>query len=176
MNQLTPRKPSGAPIGNKNAQRLGPTVKRAIDTYFANPGISVVEACERAQCPRRTWYKAIKRDAAQAYIHGIIEHRRKTLGVIDADHVINHLMRNGQSEYVRLQAAMDIQAQAGVRRRLDGAQAPAASGDIHFTFITVAAQNAQIGAPVGRHESALDAQDMVTIEHESVQIARDDAK
>ena len=130
MNAITPRKPSGAQPGNRNAIRLNAKVRAAIAYRFTNPGASNLEACKAVGCPERTFYKAKKSSHFRAHFQQLGKD-----GLLDL--VPNAIARMGDilndkeaSLYVVADIAKDVAAQAGVRDKLDGAQRPTGIGSI----------------------------------------------
>lgn len=130
MNQLTPRKPSGAQPGNRNAIRLNPKVRAAIAYRFTNPNASNLEACKAVGCPERTFYKAkrsphFREHFTQLGKDGLLDLVPNAIG-----RMADILKDPKASPYVVADIAKDVTAQAGVRERLDGAARPAGIGSI----------------------------------------------
>lgn len=129
MNNITPRKPSGAPIGNKNAVRLNPKVRAVAAILLTEPDITVEAACERAQCPRSTFYQAERSEAYQAYLQSLSRTRLRTRIAAKAMHRYERLI-DAQSEYVAADISKDALSQIGVREKLDHGQRAAGIGSI----------------------------------------------
>jgi hypothetical protein len=114
---------------------------------ITEPDLTVEAACERSQCPRRTFYKAEKSDAYQAHLALLGRTRLRTRIAAKALHRYERLI-DAESEYVAADISKDALAQIGVRITVDGAHRPAATGGVSISFITVSAQNVQINAAV----------------------------
>ena len=134
MNDLTPRKAAGAPLGNRNAVRLNPKVRAVIAHRLTNADSTWKSACKAVGCPERTFYKA--KHSPHFTEHFKLLGRNKLLTEIlpDAMHVYHDLIKSSQSDYVRADLAKDAMAQAGVRDRIDGAQRGAGIGSINITI------------------------------------------
>ena len=126
---LPARKASGAQPGNRNARRLNPKVKAVVALLLTDPDITVEAACERSQCPRRTFYKAEHSDAYAAHLAALGRTRLRTRILAKAMHRYERLV-DAESEYVAADISKDVLAQAGVRDRLDSAQRPSGIGSI----------------------------------------------
>lgn len=147
MNALAPRKPSGAQPGNRNASRLNPKVKAVVALLLTDPDISVEAACERSQCPRRTFYKAEHSEAYAAHLASLGRTRLRTRIVAKALRRYEALL-DSESDYVAADIAKDALAQARVRDKLDSAQRSPITGGIRISFVTIAAQH---GEPQTQH-------------------------
>jgi transposase-like protein len=152
---LPAKRQTGAPPGNRNAARLNPKVKQVVALLLTEPELSVVEACERVQCHRNTFYKAERSEAYQAHLATLSRTRLRTRIAAKAIHRYERLL-DAESEYVAADIAKDALAQVGVRETLDRGQRPAATGGVSISFVSVQAQNAQINVAAAPQSSAPD--------------------
>ena len=169
---LPAKRPNGAPIGNKNASRLGPKVRAALAHLVAHPEDTIKAACAAVGCGERTFYDAQHSEAFAEHLRLLARGRIKTTILTKALARYESLV-GAESEYVAADISKDVLGQAGVRDRLDSAPRPAATGGIRISFVTVGAQGEQSAVRV---EIGGNPQDMVSTEANQAPNMNDDAK
>jgi hypothetical protein len=152
-----PSRKAGAQPGNKHAVRLSPKVRAVAALLLTEPDLSVEAACERAQCPRSTFYKAERSEGYQQYLASLSRTRIRTRLLTRAMHRIERA-QDAKSEYVALQANEGIARQAGVYTTDERGQRPGATGGVTIRFVSTAAQNGATAVQVDVHPTKEDAQ------------------